>query len=86
MWCWIETRRGRCLQKAKLDASVSPYTVAAQHGWWFPEQKGEEPNLFGVWKSSVNSLVPNEKISKMGYGANYQSTLCKVAKVESLDD
>ena len=36
MWCWIETQRGRCLQKAKLDAGMSPYTISAQHGWWYP--------------------------------------------------
>ena len=85
-WAALENPYGRAVERVHLCAGIHPRVVHAQHGWWFPEQKGEEPNLFGVWKSSVNSLVPNEKISKMGYGANYKSTLCKVAKVESLDD
>ncbi len=85
-WAALENPYGRAVERVRLSAGIHPRVVHAQHGWWFPEQKGEEPNLFGVWKSSVNSLVPNEKISKMGYGANYKSTLCKVAKVESLDD
>ena len=85
-WAALENPYGRAVERVHLSAGIHPRVVHAQHGWWFPEQKGEEPNLFGVWKSSVNSLVPNEKISKMGYGANYKSTLCKVAKVESLDD
>ena len=85
-WAALENPYGRAVERVHLSAGIHPRVVHAQHGWWFPEQKGEEPNLFGVWKTSVNSLVPNEKISKMGYGANYKSTLCKVAKVESLDD
>ena len=85
-WAALENPYGRAVERVRLSAGIHPRVVHAQHGWWFPEQKGEEPNLFGVWKSSVNSLVPNEKISKVGYGANYKSTLCKVAKVESLDD
>ncbi len=79
-WAALENPYGRAVERVRLSAGIHPRVVHAQHGWWFPEQKGEEPNLFGVWKSSVNSLVPNEKISKMGYGANYKSTLCKVAK------
>ncbi|MFR8299023.1 MAG: molybdopterin dinucleotide binding domain-containing protein, partial [Gordonibacter urolithinfaciens] len=60
LWCWIETRRGRCLQKAKLDASVSPYTVAAQHGWWFPELPESEPWLGGWFMSNINMCTDND--------------------------
>ena len=60
MWCWIETRRGRCLQKAKLDAGMSPYTISAQHGWWYPELPEEEPWLGGWFMSNINMCTDND--------------------------
>jgi len=54
-WVWIESRRGRCKQKAKTTPLVHPRVVHAQHAWWFPE-KGPE-NLFGVWDSNINLVT-----------------------------
>ncbi len=84
-WVAIENPYGRCVEKVKVSQGILPGVVHAQHGWWYPEQKGEAPNLYGVWKSNINTLIPNEHISKMGYGANFKSTLCKITKVDSLD-
>ena len=85
-WVAIENSLGRAKLKASLSPVVDPRVVHATHGWWFPEQDGEEPNLFGVWKSSVNSLIPTGITGIVGFGANYKSIICSVTKVESLDD
>ncbi len=34
--------------------------VDVQHGWWFPEQSGGGPGLFGVFESNANVLCPDD--------------------------
>ena len=85
-WVAIENMFGRCVEKARVTDSILQGVVHAQHGWWFPEQDAEAPNLYGVYKSSINSLIPNFHTSKLGYGAPYKNVVCKIYKVESLDD
>ncbi len=80
-WVWIENRMGRCRQRAKLTPIIDPRVVNADHAWWFPEKAAAEPDLFGVWESGVNQLVPLLP-GKSGFGGNYKSLLCKIYKVE----
>lgn len=76
----IENPWGIAHEIAKVTPVVRPDVVGAAHGWWFPEQDGEEPNLFGVWKSNINSLVPHRVLGKMGFGAPYKQLPVKVYK------
>jgi anaerobic selenocysteine-containing dehydrogenase len=55
-WMWIETRRGRIRQKAKLTDGIDPRVVNVEHGWWFPDEPGPE---YGIWKSNANVLTDN---------------------------
>lgn len=84
-WVAIENPEGRCVQRARITPEVDPRVVHAQHGWWFPEQDGEAPNLFGTYKANINNNIPHEKIGHTGYGADYKSTICKIYKVDGLD-
>jgi anaerobic selenocysteine-containing dehydrogenase len=81
----IENPFGKCVERARVSKEVSERVVHAAHGWWFPEQNGEAPNLFGVWKANVNKLIPMYKVGKLGYGAPYKGVLCKIYKVDSYD-
>lgn len=54
----------------------------AQHGWFFPEQDGEEPNLFGVWQSNINTMILQHHNNKMGYCAPYKSMNCRVIPLQ----
>ena len=83
-WVRIENSLGYAVEKAHLTPIVDPRVVHGTHGWWYPEQDGEEPNLYGVWQSSVNSLVPHAKNGRMGFGAPYKCVNCRVVKVDSL--
>ncbi len=76
----IENPWGTAHEIAKVTPSVRRDVIAAAHGWWYPEQDGEEPNLYGVWKSNVNSLVPHRVLGKMGFGAPYKQLPAKVYK------
>ena len=85
---WVEIRNlfGAARQKAHITDTIDPRVVHARHGGWYPEQDGEEPNLFGVWKSNVNELLPHKEIGKLGFGAPYKGVMCDIRRVDGLDD
>jgi len=84
-WVWVENWLGRCRLKAKLTPVVPEWMVMAEHGWWFPEENGAEPTLFGVWKSNINQLIPMGYQGKDGLGAPIKHLLCKVYKLSAED-
>ncbi|MBI2177678.1 MAG: molybdopterin-dependent oxidoreductase [Candidatus Tectomicrobia bacterium] len=58
-WVCVESPRGRCVQRAKLFGGMDPRLVHVEHGWWFPEEEGGTPHLYGVFRSNANTLTPN---------------------------
>ncbi|MCL4801492.1 MAG: molybdopterin-dependent oxidoreductase [Burkholderiales bacterium] len=81
-WMWIETRRGRIRQRAKLTAGIDPRVVSAEHAWWFPDEPGPE---YGVWKSNVNVLTDNTPPFDPAMGTyQLRALLCRVAKAEGV--
>ena len=85
---WVEVYNmfGEARYKAEITPIIKPGIINCAHGWWFPEQDGEEPNLFGVWKSNTNSLIPHQNIGKLGFGAPYKGVMCNMKRVRSLDE
>jgi anaerobic selenocysteine-containing dehydrogenase len=83
-WVWIETQRGRCMQKCEYYPGIDEDVVHAEHGWWYPEEPGEEPHLFGVWRSNINICWDNspEKCSKEVGAMPFKAGLCKIYKVQ----
>jgi anaerobic selenocysteine-containing dehydrogenase len=80
-WMWIETRRGRIKQRAKLTEGIDPRVVAAQHGWWFPDEPAPE---YGVWRSNVNLLTDNQPPYDPAMGTyQLRALLCRVARAEA---
>ena len=84
-WVCIENPLGKAIEKAQVTPVVDPRIIHAQHGWWYPEQDSEMPNLNGVWKSNINSLIPHRAIGRIGFGAPFKNVLCKIYKVDGLD-
>ena len=76
----IENPWGSANEIARVSPTVRRDVISAAHGWWYPEEDGEEPHLFGVWKSNVNSLVPHRVLGKMGFGAPYKQLPAKIYK------
>jgi anaerobic selenocysteine-containing dehydrogenase len=85
-WVEIENSYGKARFKAKLSPIVKPGVVMAQHGWWFPEQEGNAPNLYGTFQSNCNVLIPNHYNSKLGYGAPYKANICSVTPLQESYD
>ena len=81
-WVEIENEFGKAKFKAKVSPIVRAGTVHAQHGWWFPEQDADAPNLYGVWQSNYNDLVPNHYNSIMGYGAPHKCMSCAIKPLD----
>jgi thiosulfate reductase/polysulfide reductase chain A len=77
---WIETRRGRIKQRAKLTTGIDRRVINAEHAWWFPDEEGPE---YGVWKSNVNLLTDNQAPYDPAMGTyQLRALLCRVGKAE----
>ena len=76
---------GHCNARAHITLTIGEGTTHMQHGWWFPEQDGSFPNLYGVFKSNFNKLMPHHCIGPVGFGAPYKALCCEIRKVDSLD-
>ena len=85
---WVEVYNmfGEGRFKAEVTPVLKDGIINCAHGWWFPEQDGEEPNLFGVWKSNFNQLVPHQDISRLGFGAPYKGVMCNIRRVRGLNE
>jgi anaerobic selenocysteine-containing dehydrogenase len=53
---WIETPKGRVVQRLSLDDYLDPRVVVVSFGWWFPEAG----NMFGWDKSNINILTTSD--------------------------
>ena len=85
-WVRIWNQYGQAKYKVKISQKVRPGHVEGEHGWWFPEQDGSEPNLFGVFQTNCNDLVPVHHNNNLGLGAPYKSNCCNVEPIdENLD-
>jgi len=81
-WVYIETRRGRIKQKAHVTDGIRPDVVNCEASWWYPEMRGEEPSLHGLWESSVNVLTADDPdaCDELVGGWALRALLCKVYK------
>jgi 2,4-dienoyl-CoA reductase (NADPH2) len=78
-WVYIETKRGRIKQKAKITPDVDPRVVEVDYDWWFPE-KGTS-SLYDWSEANVNVLTDNKPPYSPEVGATtLRGILCKVYK------
>ena len=85
-WVRMWNMFGECFMKARVSEIVDEKTVHAQHGWWFPEEDGSEPNLYGNFRCNINNLLPNGHMGKLGFGAPNKCLICNIEPVsESYD-
>ncbi len=81
-WVWIESPRGKITQKCQIFDGLNPRVVHVQHGWWYPEEDGAEPSLYGIWKSNCNVLTDDDPdiCNPISGGWPLRTLLCKVTK------
>ena len=59
-WVWIESRKGRIKQRARLTFGIAENCVKTQHHFWYPEMPGEEPYMHGNFISNTNVLTEDD--------------------------
>ncbi len=81
-WTFIETRRGRIKQRAKITDRIPAGVINCEASWWFPEKLGEEPSLHGAFESNANVLCLDDPdcCDPLTGGWQSRALLCKVYK------
>jgi len=78
-WVWIETKRGKIKQRAKITDGIDPRVVNVEFGWWFPERHDDDD---GVWESNANVLTDMEPPYDPAMGTyQLRALLCRLEKV-----
>jgi anaerobic selenocysteine-containing dehydrogenase len=76
---WIETHKGKIVQRLFLDDHLDPRIVVTSFGWWFPEHSG---NMFDWDKSNINVLTRSEAPYDVGVGTtDVRGVPCRVMPV-----
>ena len=76
-WVFIENKRGKIKQKAKVSAIVDQRVIVIDHAWWFPEKGSQE--LFGWAESNYNVLTNDNPSFNNEVGSfNIRGLACKV--------
>ena len=83
-WLNIYSPFGNCKMKAEVSEKFPKGVIHCDSGWWFPERKGEEPELFGVRESNVNALLPSGLQGPGGLGYPFRCFICNVEKIGSV--
>lgn len=81
-WVRVETPQGNIRMRLLLSDRVDRRMADADHGWWFPERREAEPELFGVFESNANVLCPDgaEFCSPEIGSWPHTALLCRVEK------
>ena len=84
-WVSLSTPLGSVRMKLRLSTVVDPRMADADHGWWFPERKGDVSKLFGVFESNANMLCPDgaEFCNPEIGGWPHTALLCRIEKGQS---
>jgi thiosulfate reductase/polysulfide reductase chain A len=79
-WAHIETPMGKVKQQVRICEGIDPRVVHADGLWWYPEQPGEEPSLFGVWESNINAIIPDDA-DRCDFAGdqNLRGLLCRIS-------
>ncbi len=83
-WVEISSPYGHIRQKARVTPTMKKGVVHCMHGFWYPEQEADAPNLYGNWKSNVNMLMPNSVNGKLGFGNTFKQMMVSIRKVDDL--
>jgi len=53
---WVESPYGKARFKLK-EAEMRDYVVSIEFGWWYPEERSQEPEMGGIWTTNANLLT-----------------------------
>lgn len=85
-WVQVYNMFGKGNWRARVTPTIDERTIHCQHGWWFPEEEGSAPNLYGVFKSNFNLLIPHFNVGNLGFGCPAKGIMANIRKVASKED
>lgn len=85
-WVEITSPYGHIRELARVVPTMKKGVIHCMHGFWYPEEQGDAPNLYGNWKSNVNMLMPNNVNGKLGFGNTFKQMMVNIKKVDGLGD
>ena len=76
-WVYIETKRGKITQKARLVEGIDPRVINCELGWWYPEAGAP---LYGWDESNVNILTVSDGPYDPFFGSyQLRALLCEIS-------
>jgi len=81
-WVRVDSPQAGIRMRLHISDTVDPRMADAEHGWWFPERRAQDPELFGVFESNANLLCPDgaEFCSPEIGSWPHSALLCRVVK------
>ncbi len=76
-WVYIESPRGKVRHKAKYVEDLDPRVVAAEFGWWYPEQPAPE---YGYRDCNINLLTDDLNVGPESGATNLKGLMCQVSR------
>ena len=78
-WIYIETKRGKILQKSLLTSDIDSRVIGVGYGWWFPET--DPQNLYDWDKANINILTSHNPPFNPEMGtSNLRGIACRIFK------
>ncbi len=83
-WVRIRTPAGSVKARAKLERTLDPEVVCAQHGWWQACEEVDAPGLdpFGPEGANLNLLIRHEPSDPIGGSVPHRAWVCEVAPLD----
>jgi anaerobic selenocysteine-containing dehydrogenase len=81
-WVSLDTPRGSVRARAKLNASLDPQVIFAQHGWW---QACDELGLpgyppYGPGSANLNLVLPQTPSDPISGSSPMRATVCDISR------
>jgi anaerobic selenocysteine-containing dehydrogenase len=73
----IESKKGRIVQKLKVNDELDPRVIMPAFGWWYPEEK---ENLYAWKKSNLNVLVDGAPEERSTGAVQLRGIPCRISK------
>lgn len=83
-WVRIETPEGSVRARARLNDSLKPNVVCAQHGWWQACEELGAPGYdpFSSEGANVNLIISNRAIDPVSGAVPHRAYLCEIRRAD----
>jgi anaerobic selenocysteine-containing dehydrogenase len=80
-WVSLDTPRGSVRARAKLNASLDPDVVVAQHGWWQACEELDLPGYppYGPGSANLNLVLPQTPSDPISGSSPLRATVCEIS-------